>query len=351
MNFLEKMTPTQKLELITNIRNDKGSLGARRAQAIIMLEEGISGEIIENVTDYKREVVVKYRKRFIKQGYNALKSKKRKKAPNALLKRAQKNEIIKVLKTQTPKDYGFKENEFWTTAILGQLIEEQYNVRYGSKTPLYLMFKEAKFTFRKPEKHSERRNIDQISEWENKFEPIIKEECQREDSVVLTGDELVLTSQTRLQKIWLPIKEAPFVQDSIKRKKTHIYGFLNVKTGAAHAFEAPVQTGKETVIALKRLSLLYPDKRIVIFWDNASWHKSEEVRKYLDTTTNFKLYNFPPYAPDLNPQEHVWKEAREKVTNNKLLSKFDKVVKDFLSFINTSTFEYKILGLHRTSSA
>lgn len=350
MNFLEKMTSAQKSELIINIKNEKGSLGARRAQAIIMLEEGISGEIIEDVTDYKREVVVKYRKIFIKKGYSALVSKRKKKAPNALLKRSQKNEIIKVLKTQKPKDYGFEDYDFWTTTILCQLIEEQYNVKYKSKTPLYLLFKEAKFTFRKPEKYSEKRNDKQIAEWKKQFEPIIKEEYEREDSVVLTGDELVLTSQTRIQKIWLPIEEAPCIQDAAKRKTTHIYGFLNVKTGVAHAFQTPTQTGKETVAVLKQLLSSYPNKRIVIFWDNASWHKSEEVRDYLKITTCFKLYNFPPYAPDLNPQEHVWKEAREKVTNNKLLNNFDKVTKSFLCFINNSLFKYKFFHLPGTSS-
>ena len=78
----------------------------------MMLEEGINGQTIENITGYKREVIVKYRKLFIKNGYDALTSKKRKKSPNALLSRSQKNEIIKVLNTQTPKDYGFSEDAF-----------------------------------------------------------------------------------------------------------------------------------------------------------------------------------------------------------------------------------------------
>ena len=314
-----------------------------------MLEEGINGQTIENITGYKREVIVKYRKLFIKNGYDALTSKKRKKSPNALLSRSQKNEIIKVLNTQTPKDYGFSEDAFWTTSILGQLIKEQYGVTYKSKTPLYLLFKGARFTFRKPEKYSEKRNEQQISEWKEKFEPIIEEECKREDSVVLAGDELVLTSQTRVQKIWLPLEGAPFVEESATaRKTTHVYGFINVKTGVANAFQADTQTGKETIAVLKQLLLKYPDKRIVIFWDNASWHKSNEVREYLETTTSFKLYNFPPYAPDLNPQEHVWKEARSKVTNNKCLSNFGKITTEFLSFINNSLFQYKFFGVHGT---
>jgi transposase len=348
MNFLQKMTENQYKELLINIKVDKGSLAAHRAQAIIMLEKKVPIDVIEAVTNYKREVIVKLRRLFIKKGYGSLVSKRKKTEPKALLKRSQKNQIIDILNTKKPSDFGFNGYEFWTTTILGHLIKEQYGVQYKSKTSLYLIFKKADFTFRKPEKQSEKRDEKRIMEWKEQYKQIIVSECERDDTVVLVGDEMVLTSQTRLQRVWLPLNQPAFVQDTSKRQTTHIYGFLNIQSGVETVFQSVGQTGEITVSILKKLSLQYSGKRIVIFWDNASWHKSETVREYLRITNCFQLYNFPPYAPDLNPQEHVWKEIREKITNNRLINNINAITRELLEFANNSIFKYKFFGVHGT---
>jgi len=348
MNFLYKMSEAQKEELKTNIKRGTDLLAFRRAQAIIMLEERLPIDTILSITGYRKEVIVKLRRLFITKGYGSLFSKRKKKSPKTLLTRSQKKQIIETINTTKPSNFGFNSYSFWTTAVLGYLIKEQYHVEYKSKTSLYLIFKQARFSFRKPEKQSEKRNEQQIAEWKKKYEPIIKEECAREDSIVLVGDEMVLTSETRLQKVWLPKDQPAFIEDTSKRKTTHIYGFLNIQSGAGAVFQAETQTGETTVSILKKLTEKYPDKRIVIFWDNASWHKSAIVKEYLESTTHFQLYNFPPYAPDLNPQEHVWKEIRSKVLNNRLITDIDKAAKQLIRFVNDSLFEYRFFGLHGT---
>jgi transposase len=352
MIFLQKMTELQRDELRSIVKQESdNAVLIRRVQGILLLEERISEATIEAIVGLKREIVVKLRKIYLRKGLDDLRSKRKKKKINELLSRSQKNYIVEVLNTRKPKDFGFTRHEFWTAAILSQLILEQYGVKYKSKTSLYLIFKEARFTFRKPEKQSERRNEQQIAEWKIKYEPIIKEECARLDTIVLAEDEAIITSETRLQRVWLPSRAPAFIQDTTHRKAVHFYGFLNVQSGDASVFKAAAQTGEITVSVLKKLAVKYKGKRIVIFWDNASWHKSASVRAYLTTTEQFQLYNFLTYAPDLNPQEHVWKELREKVFNNRLISNIKTVAKEAIEFINNSTFKYKFFGLEGTCGA
>jgi transposase len=45
----------------------------------------------------------------------------------------------------------------------------------------------------------------------------------------------------------------------------------------------------------------------------ASWHKTPA----LQWPDNLKLHFLPPYSPELNPQEHLWDELREKFFHNK----------------------------------
>ena len=57
--------------------------------------------------------------------------------------------------------------------------------------------------------------------------------------------------------------------------------------------------------------------KILLIVDNASPHKSKKVKEWLkDNSQKIKLLYLPPYSPDLNPKEAVWKDIREKQTHN-----------------------------------
>lgn len=43
----------------------------------------------------------------------------------------------------------------------------------------------------------------------------------------------------------------------------------------------------------------------VVIMDNASFHKSNQVKKLIESVGG-KLMYLPPYSPDMNPIEHVW---------------------------------------------
>jgi len=46
--------------------------------------------------------------------------------------------------------------------------------------------------------------------------------------------------------------------------------------------------------------------------DGAGWHKSSALK----APANMRLVLLPPYAPELNPVEHLWDELREKAFGN-----------------------------------
>ncbi len=56
--------------------------------------------------------------------------------------------------------------------------------------------------------------------------------------------------------------------------------------------------------------------------DGASSH----VAKDLVVPKNIRLLRLPPYAPELNPQEHVWDELREKAFPNRVFADLDSVL-------------------------
>jgi len=59
-------------------------------------------------------------------------------------------------------------------------------------------------------------------------------------------------------------------------------------------------------------------KKAFQFLDNARYHKAHELKDYLEEVKDrLELLFLPPYSPDLNPIEMVWRETRRNVTSNR----------------------------------
>jgi len=74
---------------------------------------------------------------------------------------------------------------------------------------------------------------------------------------------------------------------------------------------------------LQQVSQAHPAELIVMVVDGASSHKSKD----LAIPANIRLLALPPYAPELNPQEHVWDEVREKEFPNRVFNHLDAVIR------------------------
>ena len=74
---------------------------------------------------------------------------------------------------------------------------------------------------------------------------------------------------------------------------------------------------------LAQVSQAHPTDLIVMVLDGASSHKAKD----LVIPENIRLLALLPYAPELNPQEHVWDELREKEFPNRVFHHLDAVIR------------------------
>lgn len=84
-------------------------------------------------------------------------------------------------------------------------------------------------------------------------------------------------------------------------------------------------------------------------WDGSGSHKGREVTNYLTTDGNIEVIYFPAYAPEENPQEHVWREGRKEVTHNHFIENIDTATDNFVNFLNKTKFPYKLLDFSPVS--
>jgi transposase len=99
-----------------------------------------------------------------------------------------------------------------------------------------------------------------------------------------------------------------------------------------------------TVDMLTEIRAMYPAQKLVIFWDNAGWHRGIKVQEWLEQDGRTETVYFPPYTPDFNPQEHVWKAGRAGITHNRHITRLREVAEEFRQYLEARTFAYALLG-------
>jgi transposase len=86
-----------------------------------------------------------------------------------------------------------------------------------------------------------------------------------------------------------------------------------------------------------------PGGYYVFLFDNASYHKSSTMRKYLNSLgRNIKVEFFPPYSPELNPTESCWRTIRTKVTNSTYFPNMENMQMKINQFLLEQKFNFNV---------
>jgi transposase len=161
--------------------------------------------------------------------------------------------------------------------------------------------------------------------------------------VILALDEASLYLQATTMAVWGPIGQPLTVRCDPSRAKTSFYGALNLKTGQVRAQEVEHMTAEATASYLETLLDAYPQVPLLLLWDRAPWHRGEKIREVLAANPRLELVVFPTAAPDLNPQEHVWKATRRAVSHNHTERRLPGLAKRFSDHLRSSTFQSSFL--------
>lgn len=133
--------------------------------------------------------------------------------------------------------------------------------------------------------------------------------------------------------LWLDSKG---IRQAIKKtscqKRLNIIGAMNITTQQLVYQEADwVNLESLKSFAIELCAANPTAKTIHWILDNAGYHKSKEFCAFIETT-NIKIHYLPPYSPNLNPIERLWKIMREQVTYNQYYEKFADFKNSVLSF-------------------
>ena len=122
-----------------------------------------------------------------------------------------------------------------------------------------------------------------------------------------------------VRRCWDKKPSRPMVRAMMTQQYTYAYGAVSPVDGRFDSLILPLVNGECMQLFLNEISARYPDENIVMVLDGAGWHRSQE----LELAENMRTVFLPPYSPELNPQEHVWDELREKFFHNRAFDSMD----------------------------
>jgi transposase len=135
-------------------------------------------------------------------------------------------------------------------------------------------------------------------------------------------DEARFGRMARIRRCWAPTPLRPVVCNGYERQFTYVYGGVSPLQGELDWSLSEKMNTVQMAAFLSQVSQAHPQEFIVMVVDGASSHKSKE----LVVPENVRLIPLPGYSPELNPQEHIWDEVREKAFPNLVLDEMAVVV-------------------------
>lgn len=326
---------------------NESPLKLKRALSIKMIKSGFTIENVCNLLDVKKSFVEKWRAIYNREG--ALHIEPNYKGSKGFLTSVELENVISYIKTKN-------------TCHVDELIsyiKDKYDFTYKSKQSYYDILKQAGMSWKKTEKVNPKKDNELV---ENKKKEIKKklqdrkEEILSGDMVVLMEDECHLLWGDTLGYVWGKTNERVSIPMTNEKLRQTYYGAVDIMNGNSYVVPYEKGNGKCTIEYLKYLRKVLKYKKILIFWDGASYHKSSEMKDYLAeinnglTPENWKitLELFAPNAPEQNPVEDIWLQGKDFL--RKMFAEnntFAKVKKSFINYYQNRKFSFQKLEMYR----
>lgn len=336
---IQKLSKIEQKTLKDHYRHSQTALIRERAHAALLSAAGHSVPEIADILFRDNDTVYGWIKSFNELRMASIFPGYRDNQNGSKLSKEQKEEVKQALN----RPNGLPAS-FWTLPRFKEYIKAEFSVVYESERSYHYLLEYCGYSFKLPSPFDKRRNDDEAQKRLNEIHKELNKYKGNRDWVILAADEVVVSFVTELRRAWLKRGEKTLIKINRKKINQSYFGTLNLTGGKAHTIRLPWQNQEEIIKALKEILRLYPDKHLCILWDNAKWHKGKDLRRLLGKGQLFeriRLINFPPYSPDCNPQELVWKFGKDLVANT-VPESLEALLTVFEKGISEKIFNYEL---------
>src|SRR5512135_2990659 len=210
--------------------------------------------------------------------------------------------------------YGFR-GDVWTCERVAGVLYEEFGVSY-SKSQVSRLLKRLGWTPQVPSTRAIQRDEEVIWRWRVESWPALKEKARRERRTLVFVDESGFYLLPGVVKTYAPKGRTPIVDEWQTRDHLSVMGGVTPQGKVSSLVRPTSLNGLHTIEFLVHLGRLGAD-RLLVVWDGSPIHRRAEVKAFVaEAGDAIHLEPLPPYAPDLNPVEWLWRQMKEVEMRN-----------------------------------
>jgi transposase len=312
------LSPEIKLELERQARCTKDRHEYTRLCVVLARSEGLSAELIAQTLRISVANVYRYLSEYENENKTQHDSKGGRKSK---LNAEQAQELIEHLQKTT----------YLKAKDICKYVKETYGAEY-SISGMTAWLHEQDFTYKEPIKIPGKLDPEKQEAFIKKYEELKSTLSENEEIYFLDAVHPAFQSQSACG--WVKEGETKTLATTNKQNRLHFIGALALDKMKVITQEYSTVNAESMIEFLKYLESLTFASKIHVICDNGRANKNKAVDEYLKAS-RIEIHYLPPYSPNLNPIERLWKVMREMTTYNRCYSNF----KEFGSIIRNFFFE------------
>ena len=220
-------------------------------------------------------------------------------------------------------------NVYLTAKEVCAFVEKTYGIVYTPKGMTSLLHS-LNFTYKKPKHIPGKADSKAQQEFLNHYDHL-KNTMSPEDKIYFVdGVHPLHNSQPAYG--WIKKGREMVIQANTGRRRINLNGAYCIESHSAVIHEADTINAQSTIALFKEVMRQQPLGFIYIILDNARYYRSEMVTEFVSRNTRIRLMFLPPYSPNLNVIERLWRFFKKNVTYNTYYEEFAVFRKYCLNF-------------------
>ena len=286
---------------------DHKTLEEIRIRAVQSVEAGESPEDVIRTLGFGRTVIYNWLAKYREGGIDALRAKAISGRPSKMTGR-QLQWVYKTVTGKSPLQLRF-EFALWTRSMIRELIREKFGVRL-SEVSVGRMLRKLGLSPQKPLRRAYERDPKLVEIWRKKQFPEIRRLAKKERATLYFSDEAGVRSDFHAGTTWALKGQTPIVPATGQRFGMNLISAISPRGDFRFMTVEGRMNAEKFIEFLKRLIHNAPHPVFLVV-DRHPSHRAKKVLAFVRSTEGrLRLFFLPPYAPDLNPDEHVWNHLK-----------------------------------------
>jgi transposase len=286
---------------------DHKTLEELRIRAVQSVEAGESPEDVIRTLGFGRTVIYNWLAKYREGGIDALRAKAISGRPSKMTGK-QLQWVYKTVTSKNPLQFRF-EFALWTRAMIREVIREKFGVRL-SEVSVGRMLRKLGLSPQKPLRRAYERDPELVETWRKKQFPEIRRLAKKERATLYFSDEAGVRSDFHAGTTWALKGQTPIVPATGQRFGMNLISAISPRGDFRFMTVEGRMNAEKFIEFLKRLIHNAP-RPVFLIVDRHPSHRAKKVLAFVQSTEGrLRLFFLPPYAPDLNPDEHVWNHLK-----------------------------------------